>query len=77
MACSPEQIRLSMRDGRTGNEPGLVGWWPMDPPEPLADRSPFGNHGRLRGTAVLHSTGIPSDEGHAPRQVLWLLPLAQ
>lgn len=77
VARTPEQIRASMRDGLRGDEEGLVGWWPMDGPEPLADRSPHGNHGRLEGSAAVHAAGLPADERHAPEQVLWLLPLAE
>ncbi len=77
VARTPEQIRQSMREGLRGDEPGLVGWWPMDGPDPLADRSPHGNHGRLEGSAAVHAAGLPADEGHAPEQALWLLPLAE
>ena len=77
VARTQEQIRQSMRDGLRGDEPGLVGWWPMDGPDPLADRSPHGNHGRLEGSAAVHAAGIPADERHAPERVLWLLPLAE
>ena len=77
VARTPEQIRQSMREGLRGDEPGLVGWWPMDGADPLADRSPHGNHGRLEGSAAVHPAGIPADERHAPAQVLWLLPLAE
>ena len=66
-----------MREGLRGDEQGLVGWWPMDGPDPLADRSPHGNHGRLEGSAAVHAAGLPADERHAPEQVLWLLPLAE
>ena len=77
VARTPEQIRASMRDGLRGDEPGLVGWWPMDGPDPLADGSPHANHGRLEGSAAVHLAGLPADEGHAPERVLWLLPLAE
>ena len=55
VARTREQIRASMRARLRGDEPGLVGWWPMDGPDPLADRSPHGNHGRLEGSAAVHA----------------------
>ena len=73
VARSQEQIRESMHNGLSGDEPGLVGWFPMDL-QPLIDRSPHANNGRLEGAAAIHTIGIPSDERHAPEQVLWLLP---
>ena len=66
VARTQEQIRQSMSDGLSGDEPGLVGWWPMDSPQPLVDRSPNGNDGRLEGTAIVHAQGLPGDERHAP-----------
>ena len=71
VARTQEEIRQSMRDGLGGDEPGLVAWFPMDD-EPLRDRSPHGNQGRLQGEAAIHAAGIPVDRGHAPDQVLWL-----
>ncbi|NKB67505.1 MAG: DUF1565 domain-containing protein [Candidatus Latescibacteria bacterium] len=76
VARTQYQIRQSMQKGLRGDEPGLVGWWPMDE-QPLEDHSPQGNHGRLEGTAAVHAVDIPRDEGHAPGQVLWLLPMKQ
>ena len=73
VARTQEQIRQSMRDGLRGDEPGLVGWFPMDS-EPLMDRSPNGNNGSLHGEAAIHSIDVPADEHHAPDRVLWLLP---
>lgn len=73
VARSQKQIRESMHNGLSGDEPGLVGWFPMDS-QPLIDRSPHANNGRLEGAATIRAIDIPSDERHAPEQVLWLLP---
>ena len=73
VARSQEQIRESMHNGLSGDESGLVGWFPMDS-QPLIDRSPHANNGWLEGAATIRAIGIPSDEHHAPEQVLWLLP---
>ena len=73
VARTQAQIQQSMRDGLNGDEPGLVGWWPMDS-QPLRDRSSHANHGNLAGEAAFHSDDVPGDDRHAPQQVLWLLP---
>ena len=71
VARTQEQIQQSMREGLIGDEPGLVGWWPLDD-QPLMDRSPQGNHGRFEGAAHMQTKDVPTDAGHAPEQVLWL-----
>jgi len=51
IALSPEQIRQVMQNGLSGNETGLVGYWPFDEGGGLttADKSANGNHGTLQG----------------------------
>ena len=71
VARTQEQIRHSMGAGLKGDEPGLVGWWPLDGAPPL-DRSPQGNHGRLEGAASIRAHDLPADARHAPGQVLWV-----
>jgi len=46
-------IQADMKRGLTGNEPGLVGYWPMDEGEGVTatDLSPSGNNGNLVGAS--------------------------
>lgn len=50
IALSPEEIRTVMQNGLSGNEIGLVGYWPFDEGSGLttADKSANGNHGTLQ-----------------------------
>ena len=77
VARSQEQIQESMVGGLRGDEPDLVGWWKMESPRPLEDRSLHANHGRLEGDVAIVSVDVPQDARHAPEQVLWLEPLAR
>ncbi|NKB72588.1 MAG: hypothetical protein GKR89_36390 [Candidatus Latescibacteria bacterium] len=72
VARSGKQIQQSMRTGLAGNEPGLVGWWPMDAENPLADRSAMAHRGRLEGLATFATGAIPADDNHRAQRVLWL-----
>ena len=71
LARTQEQIQHSMRAGLKGDEPGLVGWWPLDEGA-TRDRSSVGNHGRLAGAGIIRSGAIPADSAHAPTHALWL-----
>ncbi len=59
---SEEQIRRSMAERLTGNEPGLAGLWNFDSAENgvLRDSSPGGRHGRLIGNARVVAAQLPT-----------------
>lgn len=68
-ARTQRQIRSSMHGPPNGNEPGLVGWWPLAMDG--RDRTPHGNHGRLVNAVVLVD-GIPSTDRYRSEGALWL-----
>ena len=50
-ALTPEEIQANRSHRLTGNEPGLVAYWPLDEGsgDTVGDRSPNGNHGTIHG----------------------------
>ncbi|MDM8522052.1 Calx-beta domain-containing protein [Desulfococcaceae bacterium HSG8] len=48
-ARTAEEIQATWNRGLSGNEEGLVGYWPMVPDETLTDKSGNGNHGKIYG----------------------------
>ncbi|MEM9454147.1 MAG: LamG domain-containing protein [Myxococcota bacterium] len=62
IARTQEQIRSTMYRRFTGDEPGLVGYWPMDDAEGelVYDRTPGKTHGRLiGGSSWRQGTDLP------------------
>ncbi|MCW5554049.1 MAG: response regulator [Verrucomicrobiae bacterium] len=57
-----DQIRRSMSERLTGNEPGLAGLWNFDSAENgvLRDSSPGGHHGRQIGNARVVTAQLPT-----------------
>ena len=71
-ARSSEEIQSALHVSLTGNEKGLVGYWPMDPPgDILGDQSGNGNDGTIFGATWCE--GVSSD---LPKAILILKVLA-
>ncbi len=51
VALTGDEIRAQMQFPRSGHEPGLVGYWPLNDAsgDTVRDHTPAGNHGKLEG----------------------------